>query len=195
MVAVFNLYKDFGGTNGSPGTSTNTDALGPPMVRFKTADNATIDTNHPIPIVASATKYSYVNWLYLKCATAPSVQVDNLKFYTDGGGFGTGITVYVGDQFPTKNSGSSSGYKVATGVQGDSGTEMVALGAVSSKTNAFTYTSPSALLAGPSISESGNIINAQNETSNYLVLQMMVEDTATPGNLDDETFVIQYDEI
>lgn len=195
MVAVFNVYFDFGGSDTAPGTQQNTDGLGPPRVRFKTNDNATIDAVDPIPIVAGQTKYSYWKHIYLKCATAPAVQVDNVKFYTDGGGFGTGITLNVGEQFPVKNSGSSAGYEVADGTPGDTGAEVVAgHGGITSVVSAFGKTSGSPLV-GPSISESGSIINAINETTNYLVFQMAVIDTASPGNLDDETLTFQYDEI
>ena len=45
MVATMSVYYDFGGTNDNPGTEQDIDALGPPRLRFKDADNATIDTN------------------------------------------------------------------------------------------------------------------------------------------------------
>ena len=195
MVAVFNVYFDFGGSDGSPGTQQNVDGLGPPNIRFKTNDNATIDTADPIPIVTGQTKRSYWKQIYIKCATAPSTKVDNIKFYTDGTGFGTGITLYVGEQFPVKNAAASTGYEVATGTPGDTGDEMVAEHAsITSKVDAFTKTSGSPL-TGPTISEEGNIIDAIGETCNYLVLQMDVTDTASPGNLTDETLTFQYDEI
>lgn len=183
--------QDNGGTDTSPGASTNTDALGPPNVRMKYADDALIDSNDPIPVPAAGTKYSKWKSLFMKCTSPPNTQCDNFKFYTDGGNFGTGITVRVGQQFPTKNSGSSSGYKVATP------TDTAMLNnytGVTSVADAFTYTSGSPL-SGPTISEAGNIINATNETTNYLILQMEVISTASPGNLTDETFTIQYDEI
>lgn len=196
MTAAFNVYKDTGGSDGSPGAQTNVDGLGPPMVRFKTNDDTTIDTVDPIPVISGQTKRSYVNSLYIKCSTAPTTKVDNLKFYTDGSGFGTGISVYVKSDgtFPTKNSGSSAGYKKATGTPGDTGTELVTLYG-GSKSSAFGYTSGSPL-TGPTISEGSSLIDAVNETCNYLVLQMDVDGSlASPGDLANETFTIQYDEI
>lgn len=195
MVAAFSVYFDHGGSDTAPGTSTDVDALGPPTLRFKTNDNATIDAVDPIPIPAAGTNYSYWKHIYLKCDTAPDTQVDNIKFYTDGAGFGTGITLNVGLQFPTKNNASSAGYEVATGTPGTTGDEFVAAHAsISSSADAFTYTSGSPL-SGPTISEDGNIINSINETTNYLVLQMAVINTATPGNKTNETLTFQYDEI
>lgn len=194
MVAVFNVMFDFGGTDTAPGTEQNVDALGPPTIRFKTADDATIDTNNPIPIPTSGTKYSYWKQIYMKCATAPSTKVDNVRFYTDGGGFGTGITVKVGDETPTKNSGSVAGYEVATGTPGDTGDEMVAAHAgLTGSTDAFTFTSGSPKTL--SISETDSLINAIGEMTDYLIFQMEVISTATPGDKDNETMTIKYDEI
>ena len=101
MVATVSVYFDFGGTDGTPGTEQDTDALGPPQIRFKTNDDATIDSVNPIPITSSGTLKSYWKQIYLYCDYAPSTQIDNVRFYTDGGGFGTGITLNVAEQFPT----------------------------------------------------------------------------------------------
>jgi len=189
MVATLSVYYDFGGTDGSPGTNQDVDSLGPPNIRFKQADNATIDNNDPIPVPSSGTNYSYWKHIYLYCDTAPSTQINNVKIYTDGGGFGTGITLYVGDETPTKNSGSSAGYEVA-----DSAVTMVGNHSqITGQTDLFSYTSASP--KSVSISESGNVIDAVGETTDYVVLQLAVSDTASPGNLSNETITFQYDEI
>lgn len=195
MTAVFNVFFDFGGSDTAPGTEQNVDALGPPNIRFKTADDATIDTNNPIPIPSSGTKYSYWKQVYMKCATAPSTKCDNIKFYTDGGGFGTGITVKVGTETPTKNSTPShAGYEIATGTPGDTGNEMVASHAsLTGSSDAFSFTSASP--KSVSISETSSQIDAIGEMTNYLIFQMEVISTASPGNLTDETWTYKYDEI
>lgn len=195
MVADFDVFYDFAGTDATPGTQQDTDGLGPPNIRFKTADDATIDVINPVPIPTAGTNRSFWKQLYIKCNTAPDTQVDNIKFYTDGAGYGTGITLNVGDQFPVKNSGSDAGYEVATGTIGTSGDDVVTQHAgITSVSDAFSFTVGSPL-SGPTISEAGSIINAINETSNYLILQADVISTATPGNKPDETLTIQYDEI
>ena len=194
MAAVFNVFFDFGGSDATPNTEQNTDALGPPNVRFKTADDATVDNSNPIPIPDSGTKKSYWKQIYLKCNTAPDTQVDNVRFYSDGTLFGTGITLKIGDQFPTKNSGSSSGYEAATGTGGDSGDEMAANHAgLTSSSDLATKTSGSPLSV--SISEAGSKIDAVGETTNYVVLQMEVGSSASSGELDNETLTFKYDEI
>jgi len=197
MVADFSVYFDFGGTDATPGTSQNIDGLGDPNLRFKTNDNTTIDSIDPVPIPSgNDTIYSYWKQIYLYCNTAPDTQVDNVKFYTDvGGGFGTGITLNVGDEFPTHNNASNAGYEVATGTSGATGDEVTANHAdVTGVTDAFTFTEGSPL-NGPSISEDSSVIDAIGETTDYLVLQLAVTSTATPGNKTDETLTFQYDEI
>lgn len=195
MVAAFSVKFDWGGADTAPGTSTDVDALGPPAIRWKTNDNATIDSVDPVPVPSVGTNYSYWKHIYLYCDTAPDTQVDNIKFYTDGTGYGTGITLNVGLQFPTKNSGSSAGYEVAAGTSGTTGEEMVAnhVG-ITTNASAFDYTVGSPL-SGPTISEDSSIINLAGETTNYLVFQAAVGTTATPGNKTNETLTFQYDEI
>ena len=126
----------------------------------------------------------------MKCATAPSTQVDNVKLYTGGTGFGTGILVNVADANPVHNSGATTGYDVA-----DAAVTMASGGHtdVTTVTDLFTYTSGAARTV--TISEAGSIINAIGETTNYIVLQMSVSNTASPGNLADATITFSYDEI
>ena len=194
MVAVLKVFYDFGGTDTAPGTNQDTSALSPNL-RFKTADNATIDTNHPIPVPTTGKNRSYWKQIYLKCSTAPSTQIDNVKFYSDGSsGFGTGIALKIATSFPVKNSGANTGYEVSTGTTGVTGTRLAAVHAgVSTTASVFNYTAAAPI--SPSISESGNIINAAGETTNYVILQMEVSSTASSGALSAETLTWQWDEI
>ena len=52
MVATVAVFVETG-PNATP-VPTDTSALGPPNIRFKTADDAVIDANNPIPIPAGA---------------------------------------------------------------------------------------------------------------------------------------------
>lgn len=195
MVATVSVKVDSGGSATSPGTLTDIDALGPPALQFRTADNSTVDNLAPIVIPTSGTNYSYAKSVYLYCDAAPSVQIDNVQIYTDGSsGLGTGVGTVIGNQFPTKNSGSSSGYIVATGTAGTTGTEVTAFyTGVTTVTDFFTFNSGATKAL--TISESGSIINAIGETTNYFILQLTVGTTATPGTTANETATIQYDEI
>ena len=189
MVAAFSVYLDTGGTDNTPGASTDITGLGPAELRFKQADDPTIDASSPMPITAATTEFSRWKQIYLLCDTAPDTQVDNIRFFTDGGGFGTGISVNVADQFPLHAAADNSGYDVS-----DANAVMTTHTDITTTTDAFSFNTGSPL-SGPSISEAGGIINFAGETTNYLVLQMEVIDTASPGNLTDETFTFRYDEI
>lgn len=188
MVATFSVYFDTAGSDGSPGASTDVDALGPPTLKFKNADNATIDTNDPLTIPAASTIYSYSKFVFLKCDAADSHTMNNVKLYADGtNSLGTGVDLKVGLQFPTKNSGATTGYELANNAN-----EMVDETALTSSASVFDYTSVAGLTV--SISEAGNVINANSETTNYVVLQMNVASTASPGATATETLTFSYDE-
>lgn len=194
MTATLQEVFDNGGTDGNPANETVVDALGPPRLKFKTADNATIDNVNPIPKPAAGTNYSFWKQVYLKCSVAPSSQCDNFKWYTDGGGFGTGIALKIGTETPTKNSGSDAGYEVATGTIGETGIEMVTGHAgVTGSASAFGYTSVAPKTV--SCSEAGNLINAMNETTDYIILQAEVISTASAGTPSNETVTWKWDEI
>ena len=194
MAATLQEVFDNGGTDGTPANETVVDALGPPRLKCKTADDATIDNLNPIPKPAEGTVYSFWKQVYLKCSVAPSSQCDNFKWYTDGTNFGTGIALKIGTQHPVKNSGSNAGYEVATGTVGETGNEMVAAHAgLTGSVDAFGYTSaaPKTITCG----EAGSLINAIGETTNYIVLQAEVISTASAGAPGNETVVWRWDEI
>ncbi len=189
MAATFNIVADTAGADTAPGTSTVVDALSPANVRFSTADNAEVNLLNPIeiPTVAS-TVYSRWKSLYLQCLTAPDNAVDTLLFFTDGTVYGSGVDVFIANDTLVKSSTSSTGYQISD----LSNEPMTDRGDITGETNISSFTDLAAKTIG--ISETGNLINAIGETSNYLVLQMQVDETASPGTLSTETLTIQYDE-
>lgn len=198
MAATIKLFCDTGGTDNTPGAETDISALGPPMFRFKTDDEFSVDTSNPIPIPGAGNIYSYWKNLYLKMTAADGKTVNNFLFYTDGTIFGTGVTVKIGDEYPTKNSGSDAGYEVATGTPTEEGNEMVAAHAdLTGSTDivALVVGSKLTLSNADFISETDNHLNATGEMTNYFLLQMNVDSTASSGNLADETFTFLYDEV
>jgi hypothetical protein len=180
MAATVHVYVH----TGSGPSNTNTDSLGPPNIRLKTADDATIDDANPIPIPTGATpNRSFWKTITLWAETSPTGTINNIKFYTDGGGFGTGITTYVGDE-------TSTTYDQATGTVGTTGDEMVASHSeITAKTDAFSYTStvPKDVSGSITTPSTGRI-------SDYIVLQLDVASSSSPGNLSNETLVLRYDE-
>lgn len=194
MVATVAVYVETG-PNATPVAVDTTNITGsPPNIRFKTADDPTIDANNPIPIPASGTKRSFWKHMFLKATAGPFVQIDNVKFFTDGTGFGTGITVFIGDGDQIRNSGSTAGYDQASGMVGDDGDELTTHSSVSTKTEAFGNFDSSTPRT-VTISETNAKIENIGETTNYVIAQMDVDSTAGPGDLPNEIWTFQYDEI
>ena len=81
MVAIFEVTQDTGGTADNPALSTNTYPLGRPNVRYKRADDPTIDTNVHNIIPSAGTTNSRWKSLFLLCTTAPDTQVNNIKVF------------------------------------------------------------------------------------------------------------------
>lgn len=197
MAATMSVKYDFGGVDGTPASSIDIDAYGPPRLRFKLADNATIDTNNPMIIPAPATGPYYSSWkhIYLYCDAPDGNTINNVKLYSDGANsLGAGVDLKVGLQFPVKNSGSTAGYEVSHAIVGNTCDELVAghVGITSSAT-IFGYTAGVGALA-ITISEAGAVINAAGETTNYVLLQLSVTDAAGAGTTATETFTFSYDE-
>lgn len=165
MVATVQIIE----INGPTATPTTTQKDGQ-TVRPKNADNATVDNNNPMVIPTAGTDYSYAKQLRLNVTVAPSVNISNLGFYTDGSNtLGTGVLLYA------KTGASYAAPYEPTGVAGF--------------TDAFTYTSGSKLSlgAGPytGTGQKGNLAN----------LLLTVGTTATQGQTPNETLTFSYDEI
>lgn len=165
----------------TPITSGNT--------RASTSDAPSPGTADPIPIPAAGTNYSYWVCTRLQCTVTPTGTVNNLKWYTDAGGFGTGVNVTVD---------TATAYTQATGTQGSTGDELTTTsypsisgggGAGQPYANAFSFTS------GAPLSVTGSITNpSTGEFGDRVVYQIEVINTASAGSLTPETFTWQYDE-
>jgi len=139
-------------------------------VRFKNADNATVDTANPMVIPPSGTDYSFEKWLRFNVTSGTYTEITNIELYTDGSnGLGTGVGVLaktVSSYATPAEATSTTGY-----------------------TNIFTYTSGSPLDmgAGP--------FTSTGDKGAYAVLIMTVADTATAGVTSSETVTWAWDEI
>lgn len=140
-------------------------------VRFKTADETSVDTNNRLQVPAAGTNYSYTKQLRFYFSTGPSVDIQNLRAYTDGSNtFGTGVGVQYDNQ------GNTFGANVATNISG---------------TDLFTKTSGSPIDL--------DVTNTGPHTGtgykgDLLRMQMTVASTASPGTLSAETLTFAYDE-
>ena len=167
MAATIKLYELSASTAGTDKTSST--------LRFKLADNTTIDIQNPITIPSSgaAVTRSFTKQIRFYCATAPSVYIDNLRAYSDGtNSFGTGITLVGSNLGATYHVNSTA--------------------AVTNATSVFlkTSVSPWDLDAVHTAS-----VTATGFFGDVLKLQMVVASNAGAGALVSESISLVYDEI
>lgn len=146
--------------------ATETEVTG---ITMRANDSAVNDTANPIVIPSASLNRSYEKWLRWKCTGAPSNQVTNFKYWGPGSVPATGTILYDGT--------TASG---ATPVASDSATAVT-------QQDTNHYSSGTALTVG------GTLINI-NDKSNFLVLQLDVASTASPGSISQQTHNYSYDE-
>jgi hypothetical protein len=156
------LEKNGAGGTGTDKTSGN--------IRFKNADNATVDTSNPMVKPGAGVDYSFEKWIRFNVSGGTYTEITNVKAYMDGGnGLGTGVTLY-----------AKAVASYATPAEASS---------VSGYTDAFTYTSgsPLTLGAGP--------FTSTGEKADHLVMMLTVGTTASGGITPSETLTLAWDEI
>lgn len=139
-------------------------------IRFKNADDSTVDLNDPMVKPPSGTDYSFEKWLRLYVSGGTYTQITDIVAYMDGAnGLGTGVGLYA------KAEASYATPAEATSASG--------------YTDAFTYTSgsPLALGAGP--------FTSTGEKGDHLVMMLTVASTASGGLTPSETLTLAWDEI
>lgn len=153
--------------NGAGGTPTDKTSG---TIRFKNADNATVDLNNPMVKPTSGSDFSFEKWLRLNVTGGTYSQITNIKAYTDGAnGMGTGVNLWgkaVTAYATPAEATATTGY-----------------------TNLFTYTSgaPLSLGAGP--------FTSTGEKGDHLVAMCEVTSAAAGGLTPSETLTIAWDEI
>lgn len=155
---------------------TNTDITNT-EIRFKRADNDTVDALNPVPIPVSGTNYSQRKHTKLRAVTAPANQITNLRFFSSGTALGTGITHLVA---------AASSY-----TQASSGDETVP---ISGGTDSVAYTSGAPLVVNAGVVAQSTDTFPTFGTQDFLVQQMAVGTTASAGTSGARTFTYRYDE-
>jgi hypothetical protein len=135
-------------------------------VRFKSANETSVDTNNRLQIPAGSTpNYSYTKQLQFNFGTAPSVDIQNLRAYSDhANSFGTGIGVQydVQGSFITNINTNIGGTDLFTSYSG----------------------SPISLGSGP--------YTGTGFKGSLLRLQMSVASSASPGQLSPEVLTMAW---
>jgi len=146
-------------------------------VRFKDADNNTVDTSNPLVIPApTATIYSYTKKLRPYMEAPPNTQIDNLRWYSDAGdGWGAYVNCNI------KNLGVTWGANYKTAMSGGA--------------DFFTKTSGSPLDGDGTDASPFVPADDNSYVGDLIELQMSVTDQATQGTLASEACTLAYDEI
>lgn len=153
--------------NGAGGTPT--DKTGQ-TVRFKKADNSTVDLLNPMVKPGAGSDWSFQKWLRLNVTGGTYSQITNIVAYSDGSsGLGTGVNIWA----------------KATATYATPALETVNTGYA----NLFTYTSgsPLSLGAGP--------FTSTGEKGDHLQMAAEVTSAAAGGLTASETVTIAWDEI
>jgi hypothetical protein len=156
------LEKNGAGGTGTDKTSGN--------IRFKNADNATVDLANPMVVPGAGTDFSFEKWLRFNVSAGTYTQISNIRAYSDGGnGLGTGVGLYA------KAVTSYATPAEATATTGYA--------------DFFTYTSGSPLVLGAST------YTSTGEKGDHLVMMCTVASTASGGLTSSETLTMAWDEI
>jgi hypothetical protein len=164
MAATVDIYE-WNGTSGSQTSTSKTSGT----IRYKNADNATVDLVNPM-VKPGAASYdrSWKKFHRLHIGgTGPTGEITNVRFYTDGG-FGTGY-VYYGKATPTEADGTGEGSTYPA-------------------MSTYTSGSPLSLGAGP---YTGTNTDIASFLESYLRID---ENVPAPGLLSTETWTFAYDE-
>ena len=184
MAATVVINEWNGASPGSPTDKTSG------TIRFKNADNATVDLVNPLEVPGSGQEYSYEKWLRLRITDAGGfTQISNLRAYSDGtNSFGTGVKTWYGVagayRDPVIPNESNDPPQVDLG-----GSPLEPL-ADFFGTSSGSPVDLDGINAGPFTDGS-----PQEDIGDFLVLVMEVEPTASNGVLGTETLTFAYDEI
>jgi hypothetical protein len=175
--------------NGTGGSETKTDKTSG-TIRFKNADNATVDLNDPMVVPGADQDYSYEKWIRLEITDAGGfTQISNLRAYSDGAnGFGAGVKcwyatsgVYMTPTTPTVGVDPPQSAAAGSPLENMSDFFGLTSGAPADmdavNTGPFTDGSPA------------------EHIGDFLVLVMEVETGASNGITPSETLTWAYDEI
>lgn len=165
--------------NGAVGSESATDKTGG-TIRFKTADNAIVDTNDGVQRPPTGRNYSREKWIRTRIQSGTFNEISNIRFGTDGANsLGTGLDIWVAKD------ATYSTPVVPSNADDPPKHDAVAM------VNAFSYTQgvPLTLGAGPYDST-----GLPKSVGDFLVLVGEVDSTAGTGSSAVENINFYWDE-
>lgn len=162
------------------GSSPTTSIITNTHIRFKRADDDTVNTANPIPIPTNSINYSWRKHTKLEFVTAPPEEITNLRWLSDGTTVGTGVQLVV--------------TRTNTYVQGSVSDETAQVTGDDTTVDATTYTTSSPLVvnAGTVVTSTDTFPRLGNQK--FVAQQMKVFTTALAGSTSARTYVCRYDE-
>jgi len=187
MAASADIYSATGGTDNNPGANNIVTT-----VRYKEADNNTVDLNNPVTIPPSGTKWSYWKHNYIQFG-GTFTQINNIKWWVASFNW-TGVTLWIDDNLAalqhSTGTPNTTGYEVADGLN-----NLNTHAHITTPVNAGTTYTSSGSAKTIDIDESLGVIDAAGESSNYWVTALEVGVTAVAGTQAAKTCNVEYDEI
>jgi hypothetical protein len=155
--------------NNGAGPSTTDKTSG--SIRFKNADDATVNTSNPmVKPTGNSVDWSYRKYIGFNVTAGTYTEISNIKAYSDGTSAWTGVNLWA--------RGDSSTYATPAEETANAG-----------YSNFFGYTANGALTLGTGPYTSTGV------KGNYLRMAMEVTTAASAGTLAGETLTISWDEI
>lgn len=169
MVATVQI----GEINGPTGTQVFTDKTTTGTITFCNADSTNPGSSSPLVIPTAGLEYSYKKSTRLKVTVAPSVNISNLRFYTDG------TDPWVANSVNLYAKAVAS-YSQAT--------------AAETSTASYAQAFSNYVVASP-LSLGTGTFTGTGEKGSLCVMMMTVGTAANPGQQAAETVTYAYDEI
>jgi hypothetical protein len=189
MVATVKIMRAIGA---DPGTGTD---LAAGNTRANAADtHSTAGTTYPITIPSSGTNYSFWVVTRLKVTAGTYSTIDNVRWYTDGTMFGTGVACKVSAATGYTRALNTSGGSTPGPGEALTTTNYTLLDAPPADAAGKTSGSPLTVAGSMTASATGTF-NTATPTGGVVVYQIEVTSGASAGATGTETFTWLYDEV
>lgn len=164
MSATIEVIKQHGANPGSEASVSG--------IALKSVDDvSTTAPNAPIVILDSGVNYSYESWVKFKCTVAPDNQVTSFKIWSSGSAIQSGAFKI------TVNTDAVSSYATPVNAQSSQGT----------RDDFANHDTGSKLDVAGTLTGTG-------QSTDFVVFQAEVFDTALPGNIPQQTVYYEYTE-
>lgn len=170
---------------GASGSPTKNEITAAGTDRASTSDTFNPGTANPIPVPGAGSNYSYWVVTRLSASAGATTAINNIRWYTDGtNSLGTGVSLAVA---------TATVYKQATGTTGTTG-DLLNSSFYTSGLTPTTAANATAYTSAAPITVAGSIGSTTGDFGDFVVYQVAVTTTASPGVATESGITWQYDE-